>query len=147
MTGSTVVVVFLPADSFEADLAASICRTCPVRVQCLDEAMATEGVHHHGIWGGLTAGERGALEMRRQVESVGDPPLVGIAFGTFSSVRERLTRKEFQDVLVFLGFVLFLLTTVAVVLIVHKSWSTDQWDALAAVAASLQALGVLFALV
>ena len=39
-----------------AQHAKQICQGCPVRGECLDQALA-EG-YQHGIWGGLTADER-----------------------------------------------------------------------------------------
>jgi WhiB family redox-sensing transcriptional regulator len=46
-------------DTFSGQVALTICRTCPVRAECLAEAMALGDVE--GIRGGLTAGERRAL--------------------------------------------------------------------------------------
>lgn len=40
-----------------------ICKQCPVRVQCLEEAMAAGD--RHGIWGGLSERERAALARER----------------------------------------------------------------------------------
>jgi WhiB family redox-sensing transcriptional regulator len=42
-------------------IAKRICRECPVRQPCLDEALDRNEIH--GIWGGLTSRER--HEMRR----------------------------------------------------------------------------------
>ena len=43
-------------------IAIAICRTCPVRAECLDYTMAVEDGYttngRHGIFGGLTPGER-----------------------------------------------------------------------------------------
>lgn len=39
--------------------AKAICQGCPVREQCLQYALRTG--QDHGIWGGLTAGERRGL--------------------------------------------------------------------------------------
>lgn len=44
------------------DLAKAICRGCPIRLACLDAAMANK--EEHGIWGGRTVAER---EMYRPV--------------------------------------------------------------------------------
>jgi WhiB family transcriptional regulator, redox-sensing transcriptional regulator len=41
-----------------------ICQSCPVRVECLDYAMAREPASRasrHGMWGGLTPTERARL--------------------------------------------------------------------------------------
>ena len=41
-----------------------ICKVCPVRIQCLDDAIDTEVMHYsYGIWGGATA------KTRRQISS------------------------------------------------------------------------------
>lgn len=46
----------------QAEHAKSICRQCPVRIQCLDDAMQIEAngsdSHRHGIRGGLNGRER-----------------------------------------------------------------------------------------
>jgi WhiB family transcriptional regulator, redox-sensing transcriptional regulator len=41
-----------------ARLAKEYCSVCPVRIECLDDAQP------HGIWGGMTAGERHALRQQ-----------------------------------------------------------------------------------
>lgn len=38
-------------------LALSICDSCPIKAECLDEGMKPENIEH-GIWGGMLAGER-----------------------------------------------------------------------------------------
>jgi WhiB family redox-sensing transcriptional regulator len=40
-----------------------ICRRCPIRIECLAEAL--DGRHEFGVWGGLTERERRALLRRR----------------------------------------------------------------------------------
>jgi len=40
-----------------------ICRTCPVRTECLAEAL--DGQMEFGVWGGMTERERRALLRRR----------------------------------------------------------------------------------
>jgi WhiB family transcriptional regulator, redox-sensing transcriptional regulator len=47
----------------EAD-AKAVCRTCPVRVPCLDFAMATN--QDAGVWGGTSEEERRALRAARR---------------------------------------------------------------------------------
>ena len=42
--------------------AKKVCAGCPLRQVCLDTAMEHGQVHQHGIFGGLTAGERRALK-------------------------------------------------------------------------------------
>lgn len=61
-------------DSNAADIAHAqqICAPCPVREQCLADAMATEGAatarNRYGVRAGLTGGQRRALydELRRK---------------------------------------------------------------------------------
>lgn len=58
-----------------ADAARAICATCPVRTDCLEDAMRTEVPHHghgvltaahrHGIRGGLDGEQREAEQRRR----------------------------------------------------------------------------------
>lgn len=43
----------------------NVCDSCPVRRQCLDEAMRAEDTSRYGIYGGLTAKERTDLAGRR----------------------------------------------------------------------------------
>jgi WhiB family redox-sensing transcriptional regulator len=40
-----------------------ICQRCPIRTQCLAEAL--DGGHEFGVWGGMTERERRALLRRR----------------------------------------------------------------------------------
>ena len=44
------------------DAAKKVCADCPLRQVCLDTAMAHGDYHQHGIFGGLTAGERRAIK-------------------------------------------------------------------------------------
>lgn len=68
-------VVFYPPSTFERKeerrlreaRAKDICRSCPVRVECLDYALAIR--EPHGIWGGLNEAERRALLAEREVGS------------------------------------------------------------------------------
>jgi WhiB family transcriptional regulator, redox-sensing transcriptional regulator len=43
-------------DAVEVKYAVAICQACPVREQCLAHAIATG--EDHGVWGGLTPGQR-----------------------------------------------------------------------------------------
>jgi WhiB family redox-sensing transcriptional regulator len=51
--------------------AKQVCHGCPVRRECLADAMAREGdgdrYRRFGIWGGLTAAERAALRTRQRM--------------------------------------------------------------------------------
>jgi WhiB family redox-sensing transcriptional regulator len=53
-------------DALETELALSICRTCPVRAACLDEALDAETDHRYGIVGGTTPSDRDRLELQRR---------------------------------------------------------------------------------
>lgn len=50
------------ADPEVEEAAKGLCGTCPVRQVCLDTAMQYGQVQQHGIFGGLTAGERRQLK-------------------------------------------------------------------------------------
>jgi WhiB family redox-sensing transcriptional regulator len=50
-------------DSIGIQRAKSLCAACPVRGECLTEAMRIN--EQHGIWGGLTADERNKLRSNR----------------------------------------------------------------------------------
>ena len=56
---------WFPADEAgeEADAARRVCAGCPVRPECLDYAL--DYSIRHGLWGGLSPGERAALDRRR----------------------------------------------------------------------------------
>ena len=68
----------LPADLFfpsgeledqavvQAEEAKAVCARCPVRVACLEFAIATN--QPYGVWGGLNASERRSLRRRRMAE-------------------------------------------------------------------------------
>jgi WhiB family redox-sensing transcriptional regulator len=54
--------IFFPTTDEEAGPAKAICATCPVRVECLEFALATR--QEDGVWGGLTETERRRLRRR-----------------------------------------------------------------------------------
>lgn len=61
-------------EHFRAGVAVLVCRSCPVRRQCLDAAIAEEAVVDgpaSGIRGGYTAAARVALRRRRSLRRVG----------------------------------------------------------------------------
>lgn len=47
---------FLPPHDREARVALRVCAACPVRVDCLQDAYATDA---YGVWGGTTERQRG----------------------------------------------------------------------------------------
>jgi WhiB family redox-sensing transcriptional regulator len=53
---------FYPASPEAAEFAISICRRCPVAIECLRTALDLG--EHHGIWGGTTPDQRKNI-MRR----------------------------------------------------------------------------------
>jgi WhiB family redox-sensing transcriptional regulator len=54
--------LFFPPSGADTGYARSICRSCPVRRQCLDYALHTG--QKHGIWGGMTESQRRRLRRR-----------------------------------------------------------------------------------
>lgn len=54
--------VFFPTTREQEEHAISICKTCPVRMDCLDYAI--EAREKFGIWGGLTEKQRRRLVRR-----------------------------------------------------------------------------------
>ena len=57
--------VFYPvSDEDEALEAKQICATCPVRVACLEYALAAR--EKHGVWGGATERERRRMLRQRR---------------------------------------------------------------------------------
>lgn len=51
--------LFFPQRGESLDPARAICATCPVRVDCLEEALARK--EEFGVWGGMSTGERKTL--------------------------------------------------------------------------------------
>ena len=63
--GADVNVFFPETEDDEAVAPAkAICASCPVRVECLEFALATR--QDDGVWGGLTETERRRLRRRRR---------------------------------------------------------------------------------
>ena len=54
----------LVGDHKQAQAAKRICATCPVREDCLEDAL--ESGQSHGVWGGLTVRERRRLSRLRK---------------------------------------------------------------------------------
>jgi len=55
--------IFYPATADDEAEALAICATCPVRAQCLDQALRDR--EQHGIWGGTTPEQRRRIARRR----------------------------------------------------------------------------------
>ena len=64
--------LFFPAGELDdqaveqAEEAKAVCAQCPVRVACLEFAIATN--QPYGIWGGANTSERRSIRRRRQAE-------------------------------------------------------------------------------
>jgi WhiB family redox-sensing transcriptional regulator len=56
--------LFFPEKGVPAAIAKAMCGQCPVRVQCLDFALATH--QEFGIWGGMSARERRRIRRIRR---------------------------------------------------------------------------------
>lgn len=61
--GRDVNYFFAKPGTEMADAALSMCETCPVRDQCLEDALAYDPADDHGIRGGLT--ERARRKLRK----------------------------------------------------------------------------------
>jgi WhiB family redox-sensing transcriptional regulator len=55
--------VFFPSDGVGVEAAQRICAECPVRVECLEYALAHR--IEHGVWGGASERERRRILRRR----------------------------------------------------------------------------------
>jgi WhiB family redox-sensing transcriptional regulator len=58
--------VFFPSDGVGVEVARRICATCPVKMECLEYALAN-GIDH-GVWGGASERERRRIARRRRLE-------------------------------------------------------------------------------
>lgn len=54
---------WFPETGETARHAIATCQVCPCRPECLEEALKLPSYADHGVWGGLTRGER--VEIRR----------------------------------------------------------------------------------
>ena len=61
--------VFFPSDGVGVEVARKICATCPVKLPCLEYALAN-GIDH-GVWGGASERERRRIARRRRLERAG----------------------------------------------------------------------------
>ncbi len=59
----------------QIDAAKAVCMECPVRIECLEWALATG--QDAGVWGGLSEDERRALRRARRREAKGRIAAVG----------------------------------------------------------------------
>lgn len=58
--------LWFPERGESSEEAKAICRRCPERLPCLSWAL--EANEEFGVWGGLTAEERGQLHRRKQAD-------------------------------------------------------------------------------
>lgn len=59
--------LFFPEFGDTGDEAKAVCAECPVKIECLQHAIATG--EEHGVWGGTSERQRRRLrKLRRQVE-------------------------------------------------------------------------------
>lgn len=63
------VELFFPVVGQDPKEAKTICAGCPVREECLAEALAVPVAYDHGVWGGTSAKERQALRRRQRKEA------------------------------------------------------------------------------
>lgn len=56
------VDIFFATLPGEIEAAKAVCRRCPVRLPCLDEAVRNPGLR--GVWGGASDGDRQSLRRR-----------------------------------------------------------------------------------
>jgi WhiB family redox-sensing transcriptional regulator len=54
-----------PGDVFAVTVAKAVCRACPVRAECLADALARPPFDVVGIWGGTTERDRERLTRQR----------------------------------------------------------------------------------
>lgn len=59
--------MFFPTRGESTVAAKAVCYSCPVRVECLDYAIANG--EHHGIWGGCSERERRAIARSRRLNA------------------------------------------------------------------------------
>ena len=55
---------FFPSDGLGVEAAQQVCRTCDVRLECLEYAL--ENRIEHGVWGGASERERRRILRRRR---------------------------------------------------------------------------------
>jgi len=56
---------FFPSDGVGVEVAKRVCRDCPVRLECLEYALAER--IDHGVWGGCSERERRRILRRRRL--------------------------------------------------------------------------------
>ena len=54
-----------PYDSFTTKVAVRICKRCPVKAECLEEALTWPAKEDYGVWGGKTQAQRARMRSRK----------------------------------------------------------------------------------
>lgn len=54
----------------QREAALAVCQPCPVKVECLEDALAAPATRDYGVWGGTTRYQRVALRQTRNRSSV-----------------------------------------------------------------------------
>ena len=66
--------LFFPPKGGSVRIPKRICFRCPVRVECLEFALADPETGRWGIWGGTTERQRREIQRQRRAEAVPDGP-------------------------------------------------------------------------
>lgn len=69
--------LFFPDKGEPARAALRVCAACPVRVQCLEDALT--GDQRYGVWGGTTEIQRRRLRKQRTAATTADGGIPGVA--------------------------------------------------------------------
>lgn len=75
--------------------ARSICRSCPVKEQCLDVALTFPVTDMHGVWGGLTPRQLAAEQKRRGIEGI--KPTIAQIWADFVRIEKERMRTDYDD--------------------------------------------------
>lgn len=59
--------IFFPSDGAGVEVAKKICKDCPVKIACLEYALANR--INHGVWGGTSERERRRILKARKLDS------------------------------------------------------------------------------
>lgn len=63
-------LTWFPGQGERFDEQRAICESCPVRTDCLADAMSLPATMDHGLWGGLSERQRSALRAARSRRQV-----------------------------------------------------------------------------
>jgi WhiB family redox-sensing transcriptional regulator len=65
MDPAEAIRIFFPSRGERQAEAMDYCDRCPVRQECLDDALATPGFYDFGVWGGTSEQQRRRLRARQ----------------------------------------------------------------------------------